>query len=85
MNKKYWLKLKPKDRFFYGRGHHRSLSKEEVVTLIKKEGVLKVNVILHDDTTPDGGKNNTHLDGKEVLEIWKAYQKNMDGEREAKT
>ena len=45
--------------------------------MIKKKGVLRVKGILHDDKTPDARNINTHLDGKEVLEIWKACQKEV--------
>jgi hypothetical protein len=73
MSKLYWVKLNKTRGAAHGIvdvGHHRGLSKQEVIDLISETGVRHIEVIRHDDKTPV----NEHQLDKELLQIWKGVE-----------
>jgi hypothetical protein len=76
MNKLFAVKLKRTRSQFSGRvidaGHHTTLSVNQVVKLIKKEGIGCVELIRHDDRTP---RNTRQLNRNEMLEMWQAVDR----------
>ncbi len=78
MGKLYAVKLKKtpsqavKGRFI-DKGHHTTRSLNQVIKLIREKGIGCVETIRHDDRTP---RNTRQLNRKEMLEMWKAFERN---------
>jgi hypothetical protein len=79
MNKLYAIKQKStpsqvvKGRDIY-KGHHTALSLNQLIKLLKNDGIGCVERIRHDDTTP---RNTRQLNGTEMLELWKVFQRTL--------
>ncbi len=72
VNGRYWLRLQPEPgKKYWGlMGHFRNCTKEEVITEIKKAGVLSIVFIKHDGKTEDERSMNKGIIAQEMLEIW---------------
>jgi hypothetical protein len=53
-------------------GHHTTLTLNEAIKIVKREGICLVENIRHDDKTP---KNTRQLNRDELLEFWKACER----------
>lgn len=76
MNKLYAVKLKKTRLQCIGRvvdvGHHTTLTVNQVVKLIKENGVGRVEWIRHDDKMP---RNTRRLNRSEMLQMWQAVER----------
>jgi hypothetical protein len=73
MNKLYTIKTKPQPvggKIYWGfKGNETSRSWNEIVELIVKHGIAKVEYVQHCDKKPT---NYKRLSGKEMLTLWQA-------------
>lgn len=79
MSKLYAVKLKnTPSRVVIGRdidkGHYTARSLNKIIKIIAEKGIGCVETIRHDDRTPR--RNTRQLNGKEMLEMWKAFERN---------